>query len=236
MKKIVLVAALLLSCIELIAMTKSNRIDIGSEAEFNTTIAQNPRVVALFSIASCAPCKLVKPLVDALTKEMQNVMFLYIDGDNKSIAGLVNKYAAGGFPTIKIFKDGEEVGEVVGAKTKPGLRNAISKYLGLTPKAMVVTSGVKPVAKKKLMAKKPAAVKTVKAAKPAKAYKEEPGSYEETITEEYEVYEELPSGEEETVEEGEEVEEESGGEEETGEDESFGGSEEFSSDEGSDDE
>ncbi len=225
MKKVVLVALVLMTGIELIAMTKNNRVDIGSEAEFNSTIQTNPMVVALFSTASCEPCKKIKPLVEALTKEMQNVVFAYIDGDNKSISNLVDKYATGGFPTIKVFKNGEEVGEVVGAKTKPGLRSAISQHLGLTitSVAPIIVKIGKPAAKKKPVAKKPTTskaklVKAAKPVKPAKASKDESESYEETITEEY-YTEEVPSGEEEeTLEEGEEVEESS--DEESGEESS----------------
>lgn len=105
---------------------EGNKIVVNSEADFNAAI-KNPKVFVLISTTWCGPCKEMKPVVAQLNNEMKDITFVYVDGDN--FPGIVKKHAPLGFPTVKFFKNGAEVGKAVGGQSKGELQGAISAYL-----------------------------------------------------------------------------------------------------------
>lgn len=167
MKKLLLLIAALLFAqnVELNAMkqlvsVQGNRADIKSVEEFQNLLRVNGSVVLLVSTTWCGPCKKLKPIVEELTKEMPNVMFVHIDGDNKALATLVQKYAPEGFPTTKLFKRGQEVGEVGGAVAKEELRGTIQQKLGQgTAPSKADTSKAVAINKPAMITKMPATTK-----------------------------------------------------------------------------
>ncbi len=108
------------------AKMEGNKVVVNSEADFNAAI-KNPKVFVLISTTWCGPCKAMKPAVEQLNNEMKDVTFVYVDGDN--FPGLVQKHAPLGFPTVKFFKNGAEVGKAVGGQSKAELQSAINTYL-----------------------------------------------------------------------------------------------------------
>lgn len=76
----------------------------------------------------CGPCKLVSPVIDALSQEYEG----------KAVIGKVNvdhnpetsmKYGVRSIPTILFIKDGEVVDKHVGVATKASLEQKIASYL-----------------------------------------------------------------------------------------------------------
>lgn len=203
MKKVILLVGAILAFqhVGMKAMkAPNNRIDITSEAAFNEVLRTNDNVVVLISTTWCGPCKKLKPIVEQVTREMPHVMFAHIDGDSKPLKKLVDAHASEGFPTLKLFKKGKQVQEVVGAQDKDALTRVINAKLGAPVKPSVqkvqVTKEVvvtqKPQAKT-LTSKKPASkMKPAPTAKPKKygAARYRPESEEayseETYSEEYE--------------------------------------------------
>ena len=106
---------------------------ITSVTEFEQEISRTKMLkdlttVIVFSTTWCKPCQKLKPIIEELIAErIKDVKFLYIDGDNKQLKALVDKYAPEGFPTIRIFKDGKPVAEG-GLDTKEKLRAFIQKH------------------------------------------------------------------------------------------------------------
>lgn len=114
--------------LEPIPMVKgSNKIVLQSAGDFDKHLGQHPVVVAIFSTTWCGPCKQLKPVIEQLTNEMKNVLFLHVDGD--TFGGLVGKYSKLGFPTVKIFKNGSVVGQAIGAQSKSELQSQITPHL-----------------------------------------------------------------------------------------------------------
>lgn len=139
MKKLLALVAVLLLIGNNVELNAMNRVDVSTEAEFNDNITKKPVAVVLISTTWCGPCKKLKPIVEELTKEIPNVMFVHIDGDNPP-----KNVAFESFPTIKIYKDGKEVEQVVGFQVKEKLRNLIQKHAGtgVTKPAMVTAPTV----------------------------------------------------------------------------------------------
>ncbi len=73
----------------------------------------------------CAPCRMMSPVFEALSKELKNVKFAKLNvDDNPEIA---SKYNIMSIPTFLIFKNGEPVKTLVGVMPKEKLKSEIEK-------------------------------------------------------------------------------------------------------------
>jgi len=76
----------------------------------------------------CGPCKVLGPIVDEIANEYQGklkVGKVNVDENNQ----LAGKYGIMSIPTLKFFKDGKIVGELIGAAPKATLEAEIKKHL-----------------------------------------------------------------------------------------------------------
>lgn len=76
----------------------------------------------------CGPCKVLGPIVEEIAKDYAGklkVCKLNVD-ENNSIA---MKYGVMSIPTLKFFKSGKVVGELIGAAPKTTLETEIKKHL-----------------------------------------------------------------------------------------------------------
>lgn len=89
-----------------------------TDATFATEVLQSDiPVVVDFWAEWCAPCKKIAPLLDEISQEMAGkikIVSLDIDTNPNTVRELGVLSA----PTLKIFKNGEPVAEIVGAKPK----------------------------------------------------------------------------------------------------------------------
>jgi thioredoxin 1 len=101
---------------------------IQDEAEFNTLLETTPLFAVDFTATWCGPCKLIGPLIDQLAEEYgDRAQVFKLDLDtNKSIA---TRYSIRSIPAVMIFKQGELVETLVGAKPYQEFSDALSKYL-----------------------------------------------------------------------------------------------------------
>ena len=75
----------------------------------------------------CMPCRMVSPIIEDLSKEMQGkVAFGKLNVDeNQAIA---MRYRVMSIPTLLIFKDGKLIDTIVGAMPKTALKSRIEGY------------------------------------------------------------------------------------------------------------
>jgi len=99
-----------------------------SESNFDAEVLNASGTVLVdFWAEWCGPCKMIAPLLDQIAEENEGkVKIGKVDVDQNS--GLAGKYNIRAIPTLIIFKDGEQVEEVVGMTSKA----ALEQKLGLS--------------------------------------------------------------------------------------------------------
>lgn len=76
----------------------------------------------------CGPCKVLSPLVEELAHEYEGklkVGKVNVDEEND----LSTKYQILSIPTLKFFKGGVEVGEIIGAAPRTTIEAEIKKHI-----------------------------------------------------------------------------------------------------------
>jgi thioredoxin 1 len=76
----------------------------------------------------CGPCRAVSPILDAIAAEHSDkikIVKLNVD-DNPQIA---MKYQITSIPAMKVFKGGEVVKTIIGAKPKPAIEHDLAEFL-----------------------------------------------------------------------------------------------------------
>lgn len=76
----------------------------------------------------CGPCQMVSPIIDELADDyVGKAKVCKINVDEQ--ADLAMKYQVMSIPTVMIFKNGEVVDKVVGARSKADFSDILSKHL-----------------------------------------------------------------------------------------------------------
>ena len=91
-------------------------------------VYKNGVVLADFFSATCGPCKMLSFVLNDVEKALgDKISILKVNFDqNKE---LTEKFEVKGYPTIIIFKDGEEVKRLTGLQQKPALIKALEELL-----------------------------------------------------------------------------------------------------------
>ncbi|VVC01904.1 Thioredoxin [uncultured archaeon] len=75
----------------------------------------------------CGPCRMLSPVVEALSTEMKGVRFGKVNVDEQP--GLSEKFEVASIPTLLLFKNGKIIANRVGAATKETLREWINSSI-----------------------------------------------------------------------------------------------------------
>jgi thioredoxin 1 len=87
--------------------------------------------VADFYADWCGPCRIVGPTIEALSREYDGkVKFVKVNVDDNQ--QLAMKYDIESIPTVMIFKNGEVIERVVGARPAQFYRQKINLLLGIS--------------------------------------------------------------------------------------------------------
>ena len=85
-------------------------------------------VLADFFSSTCGPCKMLSFVLKDVEKALgDQVNILKIDFDKNK--DQVEKYGVKGYPTLIVFKDGQELERVSGLQQKPAIIKMVEKYL-----------------------------------------------------------------------------------------------------------
>lgn len=98
-----------------------------NKQNFNELINSEKPIVIDFWANWCGPCKILSPVFEKISEELSG-MFIFgklnIDEEgNDEICKALNLRA---IPTIKVFKNGEEIGRKVGVSTEKDLKEFLA--------------------------------------------------------------------------------------------------------------
>lgn len=88
-------------------------------------VLKNEVVFVDFFAKWCGPCKMISPIVDEISNEIENVTFVKVDVDESNeLASMFNIMS---IPTLLIFKNGELKAKNVGFMSKSEIINFINQ-------------------------------------------------------------------------------------------------------------
>lgn len=99
-----------------------------TKENFNTEVIDSDKLVAIdFWAAWCGPCKMLSPVFEQLSGDMDNVKFCKVNVDEQP--ELARQFAISSIPAIVLVKDGVTVDALVGYRPKEALAEFISDYV-----------------------------------------------------------------------------------------------------------
>jgi len=91
-------------------------------------LASEKPIMVDFWAEWCGPCRAVSPILDQIASEYSDkidVVKMNVDENSE----IPMKYQITSIPTMKVFKGGEVVKTVIGAKPKPALEADLQEFL-----------------------------------------------------------------------------------------------------------
>lgn len=99
-----------------------------NEKDFEIEVLNENGVVVVDFFANwCGPCNMLAPILEEVQEEMKNIKIVKVDIDENP--NVSQEYRVKNIPTIKIFKNGEELSTNVGFLPKGSLIDIINKII-----------------------------------------------------------------------------------------------------------
>ena len=102
-----------------------NIINITKENFEQEVLKSDTPVMVDFWASWCGPCRMVAPIMDELSEEVTDAKICKVNVDDEG--ELAAQYRIMSIPTIMIFKNGEVVEKIVGARTKEEFLELLNK-------------------------------------------------------------------------------------------------------------
>lgn len=97
---------------------------------FDQAISSGQLVFVDFWATWCRPCCMMGPIVDELADDFDGkAVIAKMDVDEPGVKAICARFGITNIPNMKLFKNGVEVGNVVGAVPKATLKGVIEKNL-----------------------------------------------------------------------------------------------------------
>lgn len=99
-----------------------------NDSNFNEIVKKSDKPVLVdFWAAWCGPCRMIAPIVEELSVEMEGkAVVAKCDVDSSSLAG---DYGIRNIPTLLFFKNGEVVDKIVGTASKSAIAAKLNSLL-----------------------------------------------------------------------------------------------------------
>lgn len=101
--------------------------ELNSNEFKNEVLNGKGTVLVDFSATWCEPCKMLAPIIEELSEEMEGKAKVFkVDVDNSG--DLAQEYKIMNVPTVIIFKDGAAVDKMIGFQPKGVLKSKLEQY------------------------------------------------------------------------------------------------------------
>ncbi|BBO24901.1 MAG: thioredoxin [Fimbriimonadaceae bacterium] len=100
-----------------------------STADFESKVLQSEVPVLIdFWAEWCGPCRAIAPFVEQIASEYNGRAKVFkVDVDNEP--ELAGRFGVMSIPTLLVFKDGQRVGQLIGAVPKQKIAELIDRHL-----------------------------------------------------------------------------------------------------------
>lgn len=106
----------------------SDRVKEFDAKSFSEAMAGDKPVLVDFWASWCGPCRMMAPVVDAVADEYADKLTVgKVNVDE--VTDLSEKYMVMSIPTLILFKGGEQVDRIVGARSPRDLKNWLNQLL-----------------------------------------------------------------------------------------------------------
>ena len=96
-----------------------------NENEFEEKVNNSEKKVLVDCYADwCGPCKMLAPVIEELSEEIENVEFYKLNIDESG--EIAERYGIMSIPTLLIFKNNELIDTLVGFRTKEELKEMLT--------------------------------------------------------------------------------------------------------------
>lgn len=96
-----------------------------TEQNFENEVLQAEQTVLVdFWAAWCGPCKMLSPIIDQIAEEMPGIKVCKVNIDEQP--SLAVKYKVMSIPTLFVFKNGEQVNQVIGVQSKEEIKGLLN--------------------------------------------------------------------------------------------------------------
>lgn len=100
-----------------------------TDASFDVDVLKSDKTVLVdFWAVWCGPCRMVAPILDEIAAEhTDSITVAKLNVDENPITA--SEYGITSIPTLNVYKGGELVKQIIGAKPKAALLSELSAYL-----------------------------------------------------------------------------------------------------------
>jgi len=96
-----------------------------SDQSFKSDVEGGGTVLVDFWAPWCGPCKMIAPILEELSSEVDaKIAKVNVDDNPESAA----RFGVMSIPTLIVFKDGQPVDKVVGVQSKDALKNLLARH------------------------------------------------------------------------------------------------------------
>lgn len=98
--------------------------------EYKFEVPKQGVVIIDFWAEWCAPCRMLTPILEKLSKEITDVQFFKVNvEDKRGVVGLVAQYEITALPTLIVFVNGEKREVMRGYQSESVIRTSLNNAL-----------------------------------------------------------------------------------------------------------